>query len=198
MRGSSSIPVVAPARAIRPPTLGRRCAGADLAGVACGAGGIARGWPTASMTTCRRCWPVKLPLLQSKPELIFGGESRTVYPGRCCPGRAVIGRPAGAAVNLAYDAGGAAGAVAAMRRAPERFKDAQVVVSIAPFLFNEGGRGRGGDPQDCGGAAGRVRADDVVFCRCRWHADPLHPRSVQCAACRRSAVAGGPQPPASA
>src|SRR4030095_5094456 len=35
-----------------------------------------------------------------------------------------------------------------MRRAPERFKDADVVVSVAPFLFNEGVRSAAVYPQD--------------------------------------------------
>src|SRR3979411_740601 len=40
---------------------------------------------------------IKLPLLQSKPELIFGGESRTVYQGDAALAAPVIGKPAGAA-----------------------------------------------------------------------------------------------------
>ncbi|WP_375415611.1 hypothetical protein [uncultured Bradyrhizobium sp.] len=91
---------------------------------------------------------IKLPLLQSRPELIFGGESRTVY--QVDPGLAaqLIGKPAGAAVNIAYDAGEPLALLAAMRREPERFKDAQVVISTAPFLFNEGVRSAAVYPQD--------------------------------------------------
>jgi hypothetical protein len=91
---------------------------------------------------------IKLPLLQSKPELIFGGESRTVYQVDAGLAAQLIGRPQGAAVNIAYDAGEPLALLAAMRRAPERFKDAQVVVSVAPFLFNEGVRSAAVYPQD--------------------------------------------------
>src|ERR1051325_9149847 len=47
----------------------------------------------------------KLPLLQSRPELIFGGESRTVYQVDAALAAQLIGRPPGSAVNIAYDAG---------------------------------------------------------------------------------------------
>jgi hypothetical protein len=90
----------------------------------------------------------KLPLLQSKPELIFGGESRTVYQVDAALAAQLIGKPAGAAVNIAYDAGEPLALLAAMRREPERFKNAQVVVSVAPFLFNEGVRSAAVYPQD--------------------------------------------------
>src|SRR6266436_3211932 len=91
---------------------------------------------------------VKLPLLQSKPELIFGGESRTVYQVDAGLAAQLIGRSAGSAVNIAYDAGEPLALLAAMRREPERFKNAQVVVSVAPFLFNEGVRSAAVYPQD--------------------------------------------------
>jgi hypothetical protein len=91
---------------------------------------------------------IKLPLLQSKPELIFGGESRTVYQVDAGLAAQLIGKPAGAAVNIAYDAGEPLALLAIMRRAPERFKNAQVVVSVAPFLFNEGVRSAAVYPQD--------------------------------------------------
>src|ERR1700742_2350439 len=91
---------------------------------------------------------IKLPLLQSKPELIFGGESRTVYQVDAGLAAQLIGKPQGAAVNIAYDAGEPLALLAAMRRAPERFKNADVVVSIAPFLFNEGVRSAAVYPQD--------------------------------------------------
>src|SRR3954453_4201894 len=91
---------------------------------------------------------VKLPLLQSRPELIFGGESRTVYQVDAALAAQLIGKPAGAAVNIAYDAGEPLALLAAMRRQPERFKDAEVVVSVAPFLFNEGVRSAAVYPQD--------------------------------------------------
>ena len=91
---------------------------------------------------------IKLPLLQSKPELIFGGESRTVYQVDAGLAAQLIGKPPGAAVNIAYDAGEPLALLAAMRRAPDRFRDAQVVVSVAPFLFNEGVRSAAVYPQD--------------------------------------------------
>src|SRR4051794_15755524 len=90
----------------------------------------------------------KLPLLQSNPELIFGGESRTVYQVDAGLAAQLIGRPPGAAVNIAYDAGEPLALLAAMRRQPERFNNAQVVVSVAPFLFNEGVRSAAVYPQD--------------------------------------------------
>ncbi len=91
---------------------------------------------------------VKLPLLRSHPELIFAGESRTVYQVDASLAAQLIGRPQGAAVNIAYDAGEPLALLAAMRRAPVRFKNAQVVVSVAPFLFNEGVRSAAVYPQD--------------------------------------------------
>jgi hypothetical protein len=91
---------------------------------------------------------VKLPLLQSKPELIFGGESRTVYQVDAALAAQLIGKPQGAAINIAYDAGEPLALLAAMRREPERFRNADVVVSIAPFLFNEGVRSAAVYPQD--------------------------------------------------
>jgi hypothetical protein len=91
---------------------------------------------------------VKLPLLQSRPELIFAGESRTVYQVDAGLAAKLLGKPEGAAVNIAYDAGEPLALLAAMRRQPERFKDAEVVVSVAPFLFNEGVRSAAVYPQD--------------------------------------------------
>jgi hypothetical protein len=90
----------------------------------------------------------KLPLLQSKPELIFGGESRTVYQVDASLAAQLIGKAPGAAVNIAYDAGEPLALLAAMRRAPDRFRTAHVVVSVAPFLFNEGVRSAAVYPQD--------------------------------------------------
>src|SRR4051812_48022672 len=90
----------------------------------------------------------KLPLLQSHPELIFAGESRTVYQVDAGLAAQLIGKPPGSAVNIAYDAGEPLALLAAMRRQPERFKNAEVVVSVAPFLFNEGVRSAAVYPQD--------------------------------------------------
>ena len=91
---------------------------------------------------------VKLPLLASRPELIFGGESRTVYQVDPSLAAQLIGKPPGSAVNLAYDAGEPLALEAAMRRLPDRFRGAHVVVSVAPFLFNEGVRSAAVYPQD--------------------------------------------------
>jgi hypothetical protein len=91
---------------------------------------------------------VKLPLLQSRPELIFAGESRTVYQVDPNLAAQLIGKPPGSAVNLAYDAGEPLALEAAMHRMPDRFRSAQVVVSVAPFLFNEGVRSAAVYPQD--------------------------------------------------
>src|SRR5580700_6615375 len=90
----------------------------------------------------------KLPLLQSRPELIFAGESRTVYQVDPNLAAQLIGKPPGSAVNLAYDAGEPLALLAAMRREPAAFHNAHVVVSVAPFLFNEGVRSAAVYPQD--------------------------------------------------
>jgi hypothetical protein len=91
---------------------------------------------------------VKLPLLQSRPELIFAGESRTFYQVDPVLAAQLIGKPPGAAVNIAYDAGEPLALEAAMRRQPDRFLKAHVVISVAPFLFNEGVRSAAVYPQD--------------------------------------------------
>jgi hypothetical protein len=90
----------------------------------------------------------KLPLLASHPELIFGGESRTVYQVDAGLAAQLIGKPQGSVVNIAYDAGEPLALLAAMRREPDRFLRAHVVVSVAPFLFNEGVRSAAVYPQD--------------------------------------------------
>jgi hypothetical protein len=99
---------------------------------------------------------VKLPLLQSRPELIFAGESRTVYQIDPDLAAQLIGKPAGAAVNIAYDAGEPLALLAAMRRQPDRFQKAHLVVSVAPFLFNEGVRSAAVYPQDVAARLGVV------------------------------------------
>ena len=91
---------------------------------------------------------VKLPLLDSHPDLIFGGESRTEYQLDPALAAQLTGRPQGGVVNLAYDAGEPLALLAAMRREPDRFRNAHVVVSVAPFLFNEGVRSAAVYPQD--------------------------------------------------
>jgi hypothetical protein len=91
---------------------------------------------------------VKLPLLDSHPDLIFGGESRTEYQVDPVLAAQLLGKPPGSVVNLAYDAGEPLALLAAMRREPDRFAKAHVVVSVAPFLFNEGVRSAAVYPQD--------------------------------------------------
>jgi len=99
---------------------------------------------------------VKLPLLASGPELIFAGESRTVYQVDPALAAQLIGKPQGSAVNIAYDAGEPLALLAAMRREPDRFRKAHVVVSVAPFLFNEGVRSAAVYPQDVAARLGVV------------------------------------------
>jgi hypothetical protein len=91
---------------------------------------------------------VKLPLLALHPELIFAGESRTVYQIDPVLAAQLIGKPQGSVVNIAYDAGEPLALLAAMRREPDRFLKAHLVVSVAPFLFNEGVRSAAVYPQD--------------------------------------------------
>jgi hypothetical protein len=99
---------------------------------------------------------IKLPLLQSRPELIFAGESRTVYQVDAGLAAQLIGKPQGAAVNIAYDAGEPLALEAAMHGQPDRFLKADVVVSVAPFLFNEGVRSAAVYPQDVAARLGVV------------------------------------------
>jgi hypothetical protein len=105
---------------------------------------------------------VKLPLLQSHPELIFAGESRTVYQVDAALAAQLLGKPQGSAVNIAYDAGEPLALLAAMRRTPDVFKHAEVVVSVAPFLFNEGVRSAAVYPVDVA-ARLSVAAQMVAF-----------------------------------
>ena len=91
---------------------------------------------------------IKLPLLQSHPALIFAGESRTEYQVDAELAAKLIGKPAGAAVNIAYDAGEPLAVLAAIRQQPELFAPAHLVVSVAPFIFNEGVRSAAVYPQD--------------------------------------------------
>jgi hypothetical protein len=91
---------------------------------------------------------VKLPLLQSRPDLIFAGESRTEYQVDAELAAKLTGRPAGAAINIAYDAGEPLAVLAAIRQQPELFGKAHVVISVAPFIFNDGVRSAAVYPQD--------------------------------------------------
>jgi hypothetical protein len=99
---------------------------------------------------------IKLPLLQSRPELIFAGESRTVYQVDPNLAAQLIGKPPGAVINIAYDAGEPLALLSAIRRQPDRFQQAHVVVSVAPFLFNEGVRSAAVYPQDVAARLGVV------------------------------------------
>src|SRR5258708_3254838 len=104
---------------------------------------------------------VRLPLLKSRPELIFAGERGTLYQVDANLAAGLIGRPQGALVNIAYDAGEPLALLAAMRRQPDRFQKAHVVVSVVPFLFNEGVRSAAVYPQDVAarlGVAGQLRS----------------------------------------
>src|SRR5258708_11916149 len=67
---------------------------------------------------------VKLPLLASRPELIFAGESRTLYQVDAALAAQLIGRPVAAAVNSAYAAAEPLALLAALRRAPPPFQKA--------------------------------------------------------------------------
>jgi hypothetical protein len=82
----------------------------------------------------------KLPLLQSRPDLIFAGDSRTVYQVDPALAAQLAGRPRGTAVNIAYQAGDPLALLAAMHRMRNRFREARVVLSVAAFDFNEGVR----------------------------------------------------------
>jgi hypothetical protein len=91
---------------------------------------------------------IKLPLLQSRPTLIFAGESRTEYQVDAELAAKLAGKPPGAAVNIGYDAGEPLAVLAAIRQQPELFAKAHLVISVAPFIFNEGVRSAAVYPQD--------------------------------------------------
>jgi hypothetical protein len=91
---------------------------------------------------------IKLPLLQSRPALIFAGESRTEYQVDAELAAKLTGKPAGGAVNIAYDAGEPLALLAAIRQQPELFGRAHVVISVAPFIFNDGVGSAAVYPQD--------------------------------------------------
>src|SRR5260370_24497168 len=76
---------------------------------------------------------VKLPLLASRPELIFAGESRTLYQVDAALAARLIGRPVGAAVNIPYYAGEPLALLAAMRPSSASFQKSPVLVRRPPF-----------------------------------------------------------------
>lgn len=82
----------------------------------------------------------KLPLLQSQPQLIFAGESRTEFGVDPFLAADILGKRPGYAVNIAYEAGEPLAVLGAARAFPDAFRDAHVVLSVAPFVFNEGVR----------------------------------------------------------
>jgi hypothetical protein len=82
----------------------------------------------------------KLPLLHAHPKLIFAGESRTEYGVDPWLAARIKGESPAYAVNIAYDAGEPLAVAAAARIYPNVFRQAHVVLSVAPFIFNEGVR----------------------------------------------------------
>jgi hypothetical protein len=113
---------------------------------------------------------VKLPLLASHPDLIFAGESRTEYQVDPVLAAQLIGKPQGSVVNLAYDAGEPLALLAAMRLEPDRFAKAQIVISVAPFLFNEGVRSAAVYPLD---VAARLGVFDQLVSFLPWRVGTL-------------------------
>lgn len=91
---------------------------------------------------------IKLPLLKPNPGLIFAGESRTAYGVDPVLATRLFGERPGYAVNLGYDAGEPLAVLGAARMKPEAFRNAHLVLSVAPFLFNEGVRSAGVFPLD--------------------------------------------------
>jgi hypothetical protein len=91
---------------------------------------------------------IKLPLLRYDPELIFAGDSRTFYGVDAGLAAQLLGKQPGYAVNIAYDAGEPLAVLGAARAQPSSFANAHVVLSVAPFIFNEGVRSAGVFPQD--------------------------------------------------
>jgi hypothetical protein len=90
----------------------------------------------------------KLPLLQLRPELIFAGDSRTYYEVDAGLAAQLMGKPPGAAVNIGYEAGEPLAVLAAIRRAPERFAKARLVINLTPPVLNDGLRIAASNPQD--------------------------------------------------
>lgn len=90
----------------------------------------------------------KLPLLQSRPRLIFAGESRTEFGVDPFLAAKLLGQQQGYAINIAYEAGEPLAVLGAARAFPDVFRDAHVVLSVAPFIFNEGVRSAAVYPLD--------------------------------------------------
>ncbi|HZR86305.1 MAG TPA: hypothetical protein VFB02_05850 [Bradyrhizobium sp.] len=90
----------------------------------------------------------KLPLLKTHPSLIFAGDSRTEYQVDPALAAQLMGKRPGDVVNIAYDAGEPLALLAATRRESDVFRNAHVVTSVAPFIFNEGVKSAAIYPQD--------------------------------------------------
>jgi hypothetical protein len=90
----------------------------------------------------------KLPLLQLRPELIFAGDSRTYYEVDAALAAQLMGKPPGAAVNIAYEAGEPLAVLAAIHRQPARFEKTRLVINLTAPILNEGVRTAGSNPQD--------------------------------------------------
>ena len=101
----------------------------------------------------------KLPLLKTHPSLIFAGESRTEYQVDPVLAAQLLGKHPGDVVNIGYDAGEPLALLAAARSEPDVFRNAHVVTSVAPFLFNEGVKSAAIYPLD---VAARLSVADQV------------------------------------
>lgn len=82
----------------------------------------------------------KLPLLNHRPGLIVAGESRNDYGFDPVLAAQLLGERRGYAVNIAYGAGEPLAVLGAAKLKPEAFRNAHVVLSVAPFNFNDGTR----------------------------------------------------------
>jgi hypothetical protein len=102
----------------------------------------------------------KLPLLKTHPSLIFAGESRTEYQVDPVLAAQLMRKRPGDVVNIAYDAGEPLALLAAMRGEPDVFRDAHVVTSVAPFIFNEGVKSAAIYPLD---VAARLSVADQIM-----------------------------------
>jgi hypothetical protein len=91
---------------------------------------------------------VKLPLLRSHPELIFAGDSRTHYQVDPVIAAEMLGKPAGAAINLGYEAGEPLAVLAAINLKPDAFEHARLVINLTPPILNDGSRTAGSNLQD--------------------------------------------------
>ena len=82
----------------------------------------------------------KLPLLGHRPGLIIAGESRNLDGFDPVVASDLLGERRGYAVNIAYEAGDPLSVLGAATLRPDAFRNAHVVLSVAPFNFNDGTR----------------------------------------------------------